>query len=174
VRVLFLDIDGVLNRNDWEDGDPHPARRTSCVRQLNRTLEQTGAAIVLASNWRDWIVKRSMTMDGFEFLLRTHGVTSASIVGVTSERQHCRSREIVAWLRNHPEIASFAILDDQPEGPEPDWVRSRLVRTKSTKGLTAQEARQAIKLLSMLDGGSPLPDERSGLSHPLAIKKDRV
>jgi len=45
--VLFLDMDGVLilfnNRGVWN---------TECMKQLSRIIIETGATIVLSSNWK--------------------------------------------------------------------------------------------------------------------------
>ena len=59
-RILFLDIDGVLNGKDWavenigrgnEGWSPYVFDPRT-VRQLNRILEITGAEIVISSSWR--------------------------------------------------------------------------------------------------------------------------
>ena len=47
-RVLFLDVDGVLHAADAR----HRPFRTPCLDVLKTILEQSGARIVLSSNWR--------------------------------------------------------------------------------------------------------------------------
>ena len=58
-KYLFLDVDGVLNHRDWYknlNGNDlsYPFRDfdTSCVERVNDILEETGARLVLISNWR--------------------------------------------------------------------------------------------------------------------------
>ena len=134
VRVIFLDIDGVLNQCDWKEGDPRPATCPSCVRQLNRVLKETGASVVLVSNWRHLVNRGDITPKGFEFLLHTHGVVGAHIRHVMGEgrKRSSRGGGITRWLRQHPEVESFVIMDDLPEGQEPEWVEERLVRVNGT------------------------------------------
>src|ERR1043166_3292493 len=87
MRVIFLDIDGVLNQCDWKEGDECPAIHPGCVKQLNKILEATRAKIVVISNWRHQLNRGDMTTDGFAFLLRTHGVKYAQVIGATGEHR---------------------------------------------------------------------------------------
>ena len=55
MRILFLDIDGVLNKDgvgypddDWPSGYVERA----CVRRLNRILAEADCELVLSSSWR--------------------------------------------------------------------------------------------------------------------------
>jgi HAD domain in Swiss Army Knife RNA repair proteins len=148
-RILFIDIDGVLNRHDWEEGAPRAALHRRCVRQLNRVLAATNAGLVIASNWREWIEDGAMTREGFEFLLRTHGVVGGRVVGVTAPDEDVSGRgaQVAAWLAKHRHVRAFAILDDESEWPEPPAQRRRLVHVDGKKGLTPAAANRAIRLL---------------------------
>ena len=148
-HILFIDIDGVLNRCDWEEGDPRAALYRSCVRQLNRVLASTNAGLVIASNWRERIEDGAMTLQGFEFLLRTHGVVGGRVVGVTAPDDDVTGRgaQVATWLARHPQVQAFAILDDESEWPEPPSQRRRLVHVDGKNGLTPAAAGRAIRLL---------------------------
>jgi len=59
VRVIFLDIDGVLNHCDTRSAisptaaEPLPIPiAPECVVRLNRLIAETGAKIVISSSWR--------------------------------------------------------------------------------------------------------------------------
>merc|ERR1711933_216574 len=48
LRVLFLDIDGVLHRADGTSG----LFKEDCMQRLKRIVDGVGATIVLSSSWR--------------------------------------------------------------------------------------------------------------------------
>jgi hypothetical protein len=148
-RILFIDIDGVLNQCNWEEGDARAAFQRRCIQQLNRVLTTTKAGLVITSNWRDWIEDGAMTLEGFEFLLRTHGVVGGPVVGVTAPDKKVpgRGAQVADWLAKHHHVRSFAILDDESEWPEPPTQRRRLVHVDGKKGLTRAAANRAIRLL---------------------------
>jgi hypothetical protein len=85
VKLLFLDIDGVLN-----DHRPHQngysGIQSDKVCHLNRILEQCpDVQLVISSAWRYTVLNRWMTLQGFEHLLLTHGVDCVDrLHGVTA------------------------------------------------------------------------------------------
>lgn len=58
MRVVFLDIDGVLNHNGTHSGlvtdkEPLPLPiAPECMGRLNRLIAETGAKVVISSSWR--------------------------------------------------------------------------------------------------------------------------
>lgn len=159
MRVLFLDIDGVLNSSGWmaaghmrDDVLGHFAPHL-CAR-LERVLAATNAVIVVSSSWRI-----AHSDSAIQHYLRTRGVPSARVIGSTPTHveqaghgirvgYESRGHEIVAWLRAHPQVASFAIVDDSDDmGP----VKSRLVRTSWARGIEDVHVDRLIALL--MEGG---------------------
>ncbi len=68
MRVVVLDIDGVLNNPDCFDMgralvDP------ACVGRLNVIVQRTKAVLVITSTWRTLVYSGEMTLDGFRWLL---------------------------------------------------------------------------------------------------------
>lgn len=125
MKVLFLDIDGVLNNSKTpvrhEDGfmiamDPY------MVFLVNKLAEFDGVKVVLSSSWRymkEW--DRLMRANGlvFEFLGRTPlarelGLTDKELTKIGLDRTG-RGVEIRTWLERHPEVTRYAILDDTDE-----------------------------------------------------------
>ena len=129
IKVIFLDIDGVLNCAKTKE------RYRGCIgvdkqllKRLLRLVEKTGAKLVLSSTWRlgdDW--QSSMARYGVPVSMRTpyHG---GSI----------RGEEIDEWLRLHPYVKKYAIVDDDsdmlPHQP--------LFKTTWEEGLTEEVARR--------------------------------
>ncbi len=119
MKVLFLDIDGVLATLAWmrsigalwdcapiEQIDP-----TLCAR-LERVLSRTGAVIVVSSGWR---CDADTPTDVIEAILRSRGAPSARVIGSTPDpwTGSMRGHEIQRWLDAHPEVTRFAIVDDE-------------------------------------------------------------
>lgn len=149
MKVLFLDIDGVLNGNHfWHEKNIY-AIDPKCMERLNEIIWQTGAAIVVSSSWRYLVLNGDMTPAGFGYMLRTHGLTSqAKVIGVTREDadsdDDLRSTQIRDWMKVSEElIQSYVVIDDLPL----QGFGSRFIQTDSVVGLTDENAEQAIAIL---------------------------
>ena len=106
MKVIFLDIDGVLNCRQT----PNPRKFPYVIDQellgrFNQLLQQTGASVVLSSTWR-------YDPAGI-FSAKHYGVP---FIDVTPDMPgDARSEEIVAWLWNHPEVTRYAVIDDEDD-----------------------------------------------------------
>ncbi|HLX72354.1 MAG TPA: HAD domain-containing protein [Verrucomicrobiae bacterium] len=141
-RIIFLDFDGVLNceQSNQELGTRYRFAR-SCVAALNLVLRAADARIVITSSWREnWTLK-----DNAQFLERD-GVLPGRVLGKTPSLGRERGIEIDTWLRSAPyAIESFVILDDRDDMA---MHRERLIQVDPQIGLTGDQARQAVELLS--------------------------
>lgn len=138
MRVLFLDIDGVLNHGDggifFEDEK---------VRILNKILATTDANLVVTSTWR-----LGATPEEMDEVLASQGVLPGRVIGVTPYLDDQRGREIQEWLKtwtSRYHIEKIVILDDRSDLAPLD---NALIRTSKTIGLTEQEANLAIQFLN--------------------------
>jgi hypothetical protein len=162
VKILFLDIDGVLNGHDWNDEAQSSSIRRECVAHLNRVIRETECKIVLMSAWRYVVLGGDMTLKGFDYMLRTHGLicqsdTTSLIVGCTVPDEVPpkalgdgeRGRQCREWLHrpeNHWDVTSFAAVDDEDDGFAQLGIPA--VITDGTRGLTAEDADKLIGLLN--------------------------
>ncbi len=140
--VLFLDVDGVLNSASWfasqgpmgvTEVDPR------AVRRIQRIVAKTGAKVVLSSSWR----KRGDGPNELEDKLLAAGVP---IDDRTPHLEGTRGDEIAAWLAAHPEITTFAILDDDADAG--DCAPERFVRCYWRTGMYGKHEKAVIALLS--------------------------
>jgi predicted mannosyl-3-phosphoglycerate phosphatase (HAD superfamily) len=132
-KVIFLDIDGVLNHVPGtpsytdESGYFHMTDPEK-VFMINK-LEELGITIVLSSSWRhmlDW--EKTMRANGLLF------VKDRTPTKVKNSK--CRGSNIQAWLDLHPEVDRYAILDDQGiDDFLPNQIPN-LFQTNSSVGLT--------------------------------------
>ena len=127
MKAIFLDFDGVLNSNiDFFELRKfgHPINEGNKV--LNRGLlallqeivEQTDAKIVLSTTWRihftvdeiyEMFTARDFSLPRDIF----YGVTPNHMRGFSDNPMYHRGAEIHEYLKEHPEIKKFVILDDQ-------------------------------------------------------------
>lgn len=141
MKVLFLDIDGVVKLFDPESWDVN--RR--CAQRVNTLCKEFGLKVVISSSWRKDAVEASddwrtahLTDEWrgvYHWLHRNMGL-SVDVIGVTPimgdpnvVEPGVRGKEIKAWLAEHPEVTQWVILDDFAEWLGPD-VMDRAVITE--------------------------------------------
>jgi hypothetical protein len=106
MKVVFLDIDGVLN----SDATPNPRKLPYVVdrkllRRFKTLLKRTGAKVVLSSTWR-------YDPAGL-FSARHWGIPFIDCIPDKPKRP--RRDEILLWLKAHPRVKRFAVLDDDDD-----------------------------------------------------------
>jgi len=145
MRILFLDIDGVLvnRRSFFIRSGNLPTCDPGCLEVLNEICEATNAHIVISSSWR-----LESSLRELQQILGEWGV-KAPVIGVTPLGLSTRGAEIEAWIaesESHGQtISSFVILDDcsDMEGE----LLGRLVQTDSGLGLCKKATAKAIAIL---------------------------
>lgn len=137
MRVLFLDIDGVVNCSTTSQRhrgfigiDPYMAFL------VGKIVLDTECAVILSSSWR------SFHDDGIEEISKQ--VTP--IDGITPVLHTTRGNEIQAWLDNHPEVERYAILDDDTDILESQ--KSNWFQTFWHQGITEEIAKKVTKHLN--------------------------
>ena len=165
-KVIFLDIDGVLNterhheycyENGIDNSDEYGYLFDPiAVKNLARIVDESGACIVISSSWKysglstlvDMWSDRSLPgrviditpdTESDEFLL------NANLEDM--ELFSCRGYEIREWLTTHGKgVDSYAILDDEQEMlPEQ---QGHFVQTNPAVGITEEDAEKVIGILS--------------------------
>lgn len=127
MKIIFLDIDGVLNtsktfierKQHWEKTGVWTLEIDEFrVEYLKRIIDSTGAEVVLSSTWK----KDFENVDGkvvpihekgkaLQNILRKYDIELYDIL----KKVFSFSREelITIWLNEHPEVESFVIFDDE-------------------------------------------------------------
>ena len=160
MRVIFLDIDGVLNTHDFcPRAQCGPIHRDK-VDRLNFVIATTGSKVVLSSAWRYLVHRGEMNLVGLDWLLRSHGIVSGCLIGITRtdtmvERPHWdgstpwpvsneRGDQIRDWLVANT-VERFVAVDDLDLGISAAGIP--LVRTQGNRGLTDDESLSIIRVL---------------------------
>lgn len=143
MRVIFLDIDGVLN--NWEGLSEYGIHYIDAekVSLLKSIVYATDAKIVLSSTWRikseDFaMVKAVLLSQGMEI----YDITPSLMSGT-------RGNEIRVWLgQTALPVDKYAILDDDVSaGYDGDSVDPGYFQTYMEVGLTIKIAQDVIKYL---------------------------
>ena len=126
MKVIFLDIDGVLNC----DRTPNPRKFPYVVdrrllARLKKLLKRTRAKVVLSSSWR----------------LDPVGLSAAKywdvpfIDTLPDLPKKTRRDEVLSWLAAHPKVTRYAIIDDEDDGLDD----LPLFQPSSKTGITAED-----------------------------------
>lgn len=165
MKIIFLDIDGVLNSHKYwvENPDREKSRLgdldPSAIETLNRIVERTGAKIVLSSTWRkvwsvdevsemfksrgyrfDNIIDKTPVLDTIRGLEIDDFLKSKGFDPVYYDREKCRKRI------SDSEIKNYIIIDD-----EPDMLylqRKNVVVTSMAFGLTPEMEDVCVEILN--------------------------
>lgn len=160
MKVIFLDIDGVLNTGDFiyalgEDPEERKVLRANIHNYakmldlracglLNRITDVTGAKIVVSSTWRilhSW--------DNLLWMLTERAGVTGDIIDKTPTGGRDRGHEIEMWLDKHPGVVRFIILDDDSDiAPfERHWIKTKF--RDPYGGLQPGHVTRAIELLGL-------------------------
>jgi len=144
-KILFLDVDGVLNRC----GKSMLKLETDLLANLVRIVDETDCQIVLSSTWR--LMARAMKELKFAFDDRgliiagaTPDLARVMENGIWAGKE--RGHEIQAWMDEHFIPDRFVILDDNSDMAH---LLPKLIKTDSFEGLTATITQQVIAALTL-------------------------
>jgi len=176
-RIIFLDIDGVLRplygcqfqmSSITMDGESVPIVdgestefSPTAISSLRDLLEESGAAMVLSSEWRRLpslrdSVNASLHLNGLPKVIDDTPQHGRELTGNPLRSFAIRrAREIGDWLRSHPEVRQWVALDDIDLGvadedrqPGQPLMNTRLVLTDKTACLTSENVRHALAILN--------------------------
>ncbi|MCB9425898.1 MAG: hypothetical protein H6584_02545 [Flavobacteriales bacterium] len=161
IKVIFLDIDGVLNSTKscefyekkyggngyggFFTEDREPTLREvlwdeDCVRWLHKIVLETGASIVITSTWRHFYA-----IELFHAMFKLYQVFDLNIMGKTSSiGLKNRGEEIQKFIDQYS-IINYVILDDSNNilpGQQ-----ARFVKTDFNVGLTEKDYLKAVRIL---------------------------
>ena len=156
-KVIFLDIDGVLNTDSGG-----PKIEEQFVNRLAHIVLETGAEIILSSSWRLCYARcidpaQDYMDEGVALLLEMLEKYQLQIAGMTPDLAsgaYARPLEIRTWLQEQADTERFVILDDETFWVW-NWLADYFVCTahlnennKYEYGLTDEDAEKAIEILN--------------------------
>lgn len=153
MKIIFLDIDGVLNNRKWfRQITNHPQYKTKswidrqfeprAINLLNDLVANTNAEIVVSSSWRMGHEKNELQKilqdAGLKYPLKDYTPPARHLTSI-------RGMEIKEWLQDHPNTTSFVILDDNSDMGQ---FINKLIQTSFNHGLQQNHIAKAIKILN--------------------------
>ena len=161
-KVIFLDIDGVLNPKWWERKEK--ADRFGClfdaktVANLAKIVEETEAEIVVSSSWKlmglqtlqDMWKERKLPGNIIDItpnymsdeLLLNAGMSDSDI-----DSLDIRGIEIKGWLVLHgADVSNYVIIDDMDDILSEQ--QSHFVQTDPEFGITNDDVKKVVHLLN--------------------------
>jgi len=146
-RVIFLDVDGVLNTY----GTPSSSLANwkyieeDLTKNLESIIKKTNADIVISSSWCEEAIELLKTVN-FKYVDK--------VIGVTPRQRRWRGEQIMHWIEENVDMNNivFVVIDDENYDicgeacsviPE-----SRFVQTDFKEGLTEEKAEEVIKKLT--------------------------
>jgi hypothetical protein len=159
MKVLFLDIDGVLNSDDnesvlsrlWKESNSVIKSKDRfgylfdqrCVTWLEYIVMATGCKIVISSSWRRAGLEAMRTMWAERDL-------PGEVIDITpwgDDAQHDdydnRGNQIQSWIDKHS-LDAYCIVDDYDQMLQ----GQNFVETDSEFGLTRESALEIVKILN--------------------------
>ena len=129
-KYLFLDIDGVLNHDEWFESEQYKKHQGNwqksmfdpkCVARVNKILEETGAELVVSSSWRSMSDLKDI-FAGIGLPTKFHITPDANRIYpdldpirdlYNDDIRYWRGSEIKYWLEHNAESPyTYCILDD--------------------------------------------------------------
>lgn len=158
MRVIFLDIDGVLNsvssfiynnRLNLLGLTKTFSYESMCpiaCSNLQYVLEECpDTKLVISSTWRKY-----NTLEELKDKFQKNLISSDRVIGVTPvDQDGYRGTEIQSYLDCNPEVTTFVILDDDQDMKP---YMNKLVRVDSKNGFTFIDAEKLIQKLGEDNG----------------------
>ena len=164
MKIIFLDFDGVVTAKNGTPGSymTHNADEYGptpvCFRRLMKLVEDSGAKIVVSSNWRkfdkdgpgsfwksQWYGDVKNPLPNFLPMLGKAYLESLPPIHA------CKAFVVEDWLSKKNDIESFAVLDDMCEREgygQLEIFRDRYVNTDPETGLTSGNCAEVLRILS--------------------------
>lgn len=168
-KVIFLDIDGVLNDDHYNPDKP--VIDSGMVACLALIVHETNASIVLSSSWKHAWTRfeeagfvpqsdRDQDLVTLREQLTRYDLVIEDVTPDSGSGPDARPQEIRGWLLGHGNVRSFVILDDDDFWSF-GWLDRHFVCTQTPtneirwpgylatrRGLTPDLAEQAIAILN--------------------------
>lgn len=140
MKIIFLDIDGVLNNHFDYERYGFEYVDSGLVEVLKGIVFATKAEIVLSSTWRINDSDRAFIRSALRYKY-------LDFIGITPYlKSKPRAEEIKLWLQDNPHVVKFAILDDS--GDAGIGMEDSFFKTDYYVGLTSEIAEKVINHLN--------------------------
>ena len=147
MKLIFLDIDGVLNnsRTNSRSPDGYIGISDNLTKRLKKIIEATNAKVVLTSDWKDYSSVRDKA-----YMRKKLVRFNALPIGQIKDEWQRRGAGINVYLKDH-KCESFVILDDNEFDFQEENLLQYTILTNPIVGLTDDDVNNAIKILNSIE-----------------------
>lgn len=139
MKIIFLDVDGVLNNHFDYQTYGFNYIDSGLVEILKTIVAATGSEIVISSTWR-------LSENDLSLIRANLRYKRLDFIDVTPDlRKLPRAEEIKSWLKNNPQVVKYAILDDNEDA---GLGLEGFFKTDYYVGLTNEIAEKVINYLN--------------------------
>lgn len=164
MKVIFLDIDGVMNmygsscrtfmKPYGQHIEPH------LVQRLNYIIEKTNAKIVISSSWRSDMedLEKQLKEQGFKYWTHVIGKTCQPQVKNENipypRNRDCflyndRGEQINKWLQDtNFNIEKYIVVDDEVSDIRPHINSKHIFQTDAEEGLLNKDALHIVRMVN--------------------------
>lgn len=158
MKVVFLDIDGVLNTERFiniqkkELGGIYDRTMNLnfdpiCMKNLKKIIELTGTKIVISSTWRKSKESNGIHWKAILQNFRQYKIDENVIIGITPFIDFgTRGEEIKEWINEH-KVEKFAIIDDLDNEKVDNISKNHLILCNSYWGIRDNDVEKVIEIL---------------------------
>ncbi len=162
MKVIFLDIDGVLNSNFWNDAHQREISDRTLIdggkiQLLGQLIKSTKAKVVLHSGWKFWFDHEMKPLrkesERLKSMLEEEGIEIDDMTPDHSTEDIRKSRkfslvkanEILAWISEHDNVDKWIVIDDLDLHNEE--IGKHQIQTDASVGLTIENINEAEEML---------------------------
>ena len=157
MKLIFLDVDGVLNRVQTKTQAPSGCTgiESELVKNLAKIVNETNALIILTSDWKvEWEAVSVCCSEDAKYLNEMLAKEGLQIVGKTYDDHvvdpflQDRGKGIRRYLDALENAEGYVVLDDHIFADFDEEIRKHLIKTNCFEGLSEEKAEQAIEIIN--------------------------
>lgn len=155
MKVIFLDIDGVLNNYQTMalTPDGYTGINNGLLKRLSTIVKETNARIVLSSTWKsEWDKNETLCTNDGKYMVnkfRQLGLLIFDKIEDVDGSLCMRGASIMKYLKSRNDIEDWVVIDDDEfdfdKYPE---IMDRFVHTDNLQGLLEKDVEKAINILT--------------------------
>lgn len=147
-KVIFLDVDGVLNRDSTKSRDPagFTGVDDELLGNLHELVSKSGAHVILTSTWKKDYTEKTPSGMYLDNKLRQYGIEIADVTHDDQGKMSRRGSGINRYL-NQNHVDRWIVIDDDIFMDYGNEIFNHLVLTNNKTGLSKGHVMVALEML---------------------------
>ncbi len=143
MKVIFLDIDGVLNVKNWHEKKSHFFIDKDKAKLLAKLIKETNSKVILSSSWREPYFDEIVSNANGNVISEAHKIFNKYKIPVVDKTPSYKTREdeIISKIVEY-NLDSYVVFDDKLLD------LPNVIQTNQEVGLTEKDIAKALEILS--------------------------